>query len=291
MKPTPTPSPRRLPRALATGIGVALIGGVVAAQTPPPAIEWDSRRLERLDRNVRKLERALTQRNAAGDPVLIAPDPEVVALMGRVDLMDQRLSDLESTLVRVNAETDNLNEQLDAAQRANRALEQRLLQTEARLTDMSAAAQTGGASEAAGVTEAGGMTARSPSGSEGGDFDAAMRLMRDGDYEGAADAFDLFVITWPDSPRVAEAHYRLAETRFIAEDNAGAVQAYARSLRGWPAAAWAPDATVKLADALLAGGQGEQACQALGEFERRYAARAAAGLRARATQLSTRAEC
>src|SRR5690606_21118322 len=82
MMQLPRLSPR-LARVLATGFGVALIGGVVAAQTvPAPAIEWNERRLERLERNVRKLEHALTQRNAAGAPAsLLEPDPEVVALM------------------------------------------------------------------------------------------------------------------------------------------------------------------------------------------------------------------
>ena len=65
------------PRVLAlSAVGVCLIGGAVVAQTAPlPAIQWDVRRLDQLDRNVRRLERALTQRNAAGEPVLVQPDP------------------------------------------------------------------------------------------------------------------------------------------------------------------------------------------------------------------------
>src|SRR5690606_24363688 len=98
MMQLPRLSPR-LARALATGFGVALIGGVVAAQTvPAPSIEWNERRLERLERNVRKLERAISQNNAAGEQVsLLESDPEVVALMSRVDLLDRRLGDLEAT--------------------------------------------------------------------------------------------------------------------------------------------------------------------------------------------------
>ena len=45
-------------------VGLGLIGGAVIAQTQPlPAIQWDVRRLDNLDRNVRRLERALIQRN------------------------------------------------------------------------------------------------------------------------------------------------------------------------------------------------------------------------------------
>lgn len=290
-----TIEPRRNPRlnrAFATGIGIALIGGTVVAQTvTPPAIAWDARKLERLDRNVRKLERALTQRNAAGDPVIIEPDAEVVALMGRIDLMDRRLSDLESTLVRANGSLEDAASDLAAAQRANRdltgrldALTRRVAELEAARAEVEAAARSGGA-------PGGGLTPRSPSGSETGDFDAAMRLMRDGNYGAAGQAFELFIVTWPDSTRRGEAHYRLAETRFIAEDEAGAAQAYAVALMGWPTTPWAADATVKLAESLLATERTPQACQALGEFDRRYASGAAAAVHTRAQQVRARARC
>lgn len=271
---------------LGAGAGALVIGGgavVAQTQTPPP-IAWDARRLSTLDRNVRRLERALTQRNAAGDPVLLEPDPEVVALMGRVDLMDARLSDLEATLVRLNDESATLTAELEGAERTNRDLAGRVDALTRRLAEMEAAEAEAEAANAP-------LEPRSPSGSEGGDFDAAMRLVRDGNPAAAAQAFELFIVTWPESTRLGEAHYRLGEIHAAARDNDGAVQDYARSLRGWPAAAWAPDATVKLAGALLATDRAEQACQALGEFQRRYAANAAPALRARAGQIDAQAEC
>lgn len=266
--------------------GALVVGGsVVVAQTQtPPAIAWDSRRLATLDRNVRRLERALTQRNAAGDPVIIEPDPEVVALMGRVDLMDRRLSDLEATLVRVNEESERLTMELEGAQRTNRDLAGRLDALTRQVATLEAAS-----AEAAAA--GGAIEPRSPSGSEGGDFDAAMRLLRDGDTEAAGEAFQLFIVTWPESGRLAEAHYRLADIRAAGDDDAGAVQDYARALRGWPATGWAADATVKLAAALLATDRTPQACQALGEFQTRYAGTASPALRARAGQIDAQAEC
>lgn len=271
---------------LGAGAGAAVMGGgtvMAQTQTPPP-IAWDARRLERLDRNLRRLENALNQRNASGEPVLIEPDAETIALMGRVDLMDQRLSDLEATLVRMNEESERLTAELEGAERANRDLAGRL----DALTRQVAALEAANAEAAA----AGAPPApRSPSGSEGGDFDAAMRLVRDGDLAEAGQAFELFIVTWPESPRLAEAHYRLADIRAAGDDDAGAVQDYARALRGWPAAAWAADATVKLAGALLATDRADQACQALGEFQRRYAATAAPAVRTRAGQIDTQAEC
>ena len=66
------PPALRTRNALVTVLGVVLIAGtttVVAQTAPMEPIQWDKRRLEQLDRNVRRLERAVTQRNAAGQPV------------------------------------------------------------------------------------------------------------------------------------------------------------------------------------------------------------------------------
>lgn len=281
--PRPT---ARLGRVLATGFGVALIGGVVVAQTvpPPPAIEWNERRLERLERNVRKLERAITQTNAAGEPVsLLEPDPEVLALMSRVDLLDRRLGDLEATLMRVNGQLETAAGDLDRAARANRDLLGRIDALTQRVAELEAAAAEAAANAPA--------EPNSPTGSDRGDYDAAMQLMLDGDFAAARRAFETFVVTWTDSERLPEANYRLGETRFIADDHAGAAQAYAAALRGWPRATWAPDATVKLANALQATDRGPQACQALAEFDRRYAEGAPAAVRSRASALARAARC
>jgi len=271
--------------SLGAGTGALVVGGVVVAQTQtPPAIAWDARRLERLDRNVRRLDRALTQRNAAGDPVIIEPDPEVIALMGRVDLMDQRLSDLEATLVRINRDNERLTTELEGAERTQRDLAGRVDALTRRIAEMDSAA----AEAQTGPTA---LTPRSPSGSEGGDFDAAMRLIRDGQAADAAEAFELFIVTWPESNRLPEAHYRLADLRLAAGHAAEAVPDYARALRGWPTTPWAADATVKLATALADSERSEQACQALDEFARRYAERAAPPVRNNAAQIARRAEC
>ena len=101
------PSLIRSRKAVAIIAGLTLLAGgagVVVAQSAQEPIIWDKRRLDQLDRNVRRLERALYQRNAAGQPLLVEPDPEVIALRGQVNGMERRLSDLEATLQRVNAD-------------------------------------------------------------------------------------------------------------------------------------------------------------------------------------------
>lgn len=270
--------------AILAALGLALISGVTIAQTTPmEPIQWDRRRLEQLDRSVRRLERAVTQRNASGQPVLVEPDPEVVALQGRVAGMDRRLQDLETTFQRVNADLERLTFALDESERDNTALRTRLTDADGRLTALERAAE-----EAAALT--GPITANTPTGDAAQDLAAAVRTAA-GDPARGARALETVVVTWPDTPQAREASYRLGDLRSAADDAAGAVQAYATALSGWPRVGWAAEATLKLAAALEAQDRNTQACGALGEFTRRYAEGAPAALRTRATQLRGRAEC
>ena len=268
------------PRVLAlSAVGVCLIGGAVVAQTAPlPAIQWDVRRLDQLDRNVRRLERALTQRNAAGEPVLVQPDPEVVALQGRVAAMDQRLQDLEQTFRRVNADGERLTFQLDETQRANETLRTRLAQAEERVGKLETEAELNAP-----------IVSNSPTGAASGDLAAAVRLLGS-DRPRAVRALETLIVTWPEAAEAREANLHLGDLIVQANDRANAVSYYAAALKDWPKTAWAPEATLKLADALLATDRKTQGCAALSEFTRRYPD-APAPLKTRATQTRTRAAC
>jgi TolA-binding protein len=272
------------PSTWAAVAGLVLLGGTVIAQAVPvEPIQWDRRRLEQLDRNVRRLERAITQRNAAGQPVLVEPDPEVVTLQGRVDTMSRRLEDLENTVQRVNGDLERLTFALDEAQSDNTALRDRLTDADTRLREIEAAAEA--ERELTGPIAAG-----SPTGTALGDLAAAVRLLETDAARGER-ALQVLVVTYPDTPQAREANSRLGDLRVADNDKAGAVPLYAAALRDWPTIAWAGDTTLKLADALVSTDRRTQACGALGEFTRRYAQGASAPLRTRATQLRTRANC
>ena len=270
--------------ATMTAIGLTLIGGAVVAQVAPmEAVQWDKRRLDQLDRNVRRLERALTQRNAAGQPVLVEPDPEVVALQGQMQIMDRRLSDLEQTFQRVNADGERLTFQLDEATRDNAALSRRLRDLEGRVERAEKAAE-----EEAELN--GPIVANSPTGDAAQDLTAALRLLGTDGPRGQR-ALETVIVTWPNTPQSREANSRLGDLYVAARDNAAAVPAYAAALNGWPRTPWAPETTLKLAEALRATDRATQACGALTEFTRRYAETATAAQKTRATQLRTRAAC
>jgi TolA-binding protein len=265
---------------------LALAGGIAVSQTQPlPAVEWDVRRLDTLDRNVRRLERALTQRNAVGQPVLVEPDPEVVTLMGQVATMQRRLGDVEATVQRLNGDLERVTIQAEDGAREGAALRTRLNTAETRLRgieDAARAAQQQAAAEA--------EATRSPTGSAAGDLAAAQALVAS-DPAGAARAYDMVIGNWPDTTQAREAGWRLGDLRRSGNDMAGAVTAYAGALNGWPTAPWAGETTLKLARALVATDRSGQACGALGEFNTRYAATASSALKGIAGQIRTQANC
>lgn len=280
------PAALRSRNALVSVLGVILIAGtttVVAQTTPLEPVQWDKRRLDQLDRNVRRLERAVTQRNAAGQPVIIEPDPEVIALQGRVGLMDRRLADMEATVQRVNGDLERLTFQLDEAGRDNTALGTRLRDAEGRIRAMEAAAAREAELNAP-------IPTTSPTGDAARDLTAAARLAATDPQRGDR-ALQTVILAWPDTPQAREASSRLGDLRVSAGDHAGAVSAYATALQGWPTAPWAASTTLELANALNATDRKTQACTALTEFTRRYAETASPAVRTRATEARTRIGC
>ena len=282
-------SPFSLRNIALAAVGLGLIAGAVIAQTQPlPAIQWDVRRLDNLDRNVRRLERALIQRNnQVGEPLLVESDPELIALQGRVSQMDRRLQDMEATVQRVNADLERLTFQLDESDRDNAALRNRLNDTDNRVERLENAAEAARrAAEDAAEEAARGP--RSPTGDAVSDLAAARAVT---DPAAARAALEAVATNWPDTPSGKEAVWRIGDIVRATGDQAGAVQQYATALSGWPTLPWAGEVTLKLARGLEATNRDAQACAALGEYVRRYQATSTPALRAIATDTRTRAGC
>ena len=280
------PSALRTRKALLTGLGVVMIAGtttVVAQTAPMEAVQWDKRRLDQLDRNVRRLERAVTQRNAAGQPVLVEPAPEVIALQGRVDLLDRRLRDLEATVQRVNGDLERLTFALDESKRDNTALSGRVRDAEGRVRSIEQAAARENELNSP-------ISSTSPTGDAARDLAAAVRLAATDPALGDR-ALQTVTLAWPDSPQAREAFSRIGDLRVSDRDYDNAIRAYSSAIRGWPTTSWAPATTLELAGALNAADRKTDACGALVEFTNRYAATATAAQRTRATELNTRFAC
>lgn len=278
------------PKVQAAILGISLIlgtTGTVVAQEPPTApIVWDKRRLDQLDRNVRRIERALFQRNAAGQPLIVEPDPEVVAMQGRMLLLEQRFADLEAGNRQVNAELERLGGELAESRRINGQLTERLRANETRMQGLER--NLAEAAERAALNAP--IVANSPTGNAADDLAAASRLAASDTARGERALLTL-IQTWPDAPEARLAYVRLGDMRAATDDQAGAVQAFAAALNGWPQTPWAPEAVLKLAAALDASDRSEMACTALGDFNRRYGEVAGEVMRRRAVQLAARADC
>ncbi len=280
------------------------------------------RRLEREEKALRDMRQIVLQSKAQGNPVTVkdaGPDPEVETLKSRI-------SDLEETLRRQTGQMEEIahSAQLAAkaaadAGEANKALTIRMDRIEQQLLAAGAAALAGArapaatAPPAAAPTETGGVlgTLRergaaqsapkdiqaNPSATAGAAADelqayrSARQTLDSGDYVGGASALQDYLQRYPASPRAPEANYWLGRTLALRNMHAEAAGAYARALKGWPQAAWAGDAVVRLSVSLVELKRGSDACKALGEFDARYRAKSPAALNARAKDARAQAAC
>lgn len=255
-------------------------------QQPTDSTVWDVKRLQRLDRNVRKLERAVARvENKKSPPILVEPDPEVVALQATVDSQSRKQDEQAQTIV-------SLTGQLEEAMHQNQVLQQQLNAQNARIDTLTRRADLADAH----MKDIDALLAPPPpppasTGDPEGDFEQAFNLMTSGQIDDAGRAFESFTTTWPEAPQLAEAWFRLGQIRSMKSDISGAVAAYATALKGWPKTSWAPEATVKLADALTASNRPSDACLALSQFDKLYAKTATSDSKTLAKNLKLKDSC
>ncbi len=278
----------------------------LTAAAPAAHAQQDDRRISDLQKQVRELRSIVFQGRDTGQPVEVkpvGPDPQVTALQTKVD-------DLQQTLRQMTGANEVLTHDIDEARRG---LEQERSQNSARLqalTDRLARLEAAQAAAAAAPPPAAATepfpvapapTASLPRNRPADDFaptvapadlfSAASAKLAAADYPGAQAGFEAYLAADPTGTRAAEARYDIAQSLYARETYGPAARSYALSLKGWPKTKWAPDATVRLAASLAQAGRAPDACAALGEFDRRYAATATAAVKSRATATRTRAAC
>ena len=273
------------------------LGAAVAmAQTPlpDPLDDRSAKRVERMEKVVRELRAIVFQGRDTGKPVVVQPaetDAQIAAL-------NERISDLEQTLTRLNGQNETANFELTKANRAAadqkvRAdmLEQRLAGLEKAIADMQAAAAQVAAQGTGGMALAGGTPPPpAPPADPALAFKQAKDLLLAGDYANAEQAFAAYVNNYPDSAKTPEARYWQGETLFVREAYTDAAGAYIGAIRGWPQTSWAPDATLKLARSMVALKKTSDACRTLDELAKRYP-KAPASVTSRAASTRVAAKC
>jgi tol-pal system protein YbgF len=274
-------------RSLFTVAGaIALATALVSAGHAQTA---EDRRLDRMEKDLREIRAIVFQGRDTGQPVVVkpeGPDPAVEALQSRVDQLDQ-------TLRTLSGQVEVLGHDLEEARRQNAAAHD--AETELRgevkaLTDQMSKTLAPPSPEVQAPPPQEQSAAPAPA-SEASAFKAAKAQIAGGDYAAAGDAFNAYLQQYGSGPHAREAYYWLGESYYVRSLYGDATTAYARALKDWPKTSWAPDATVKLARALSSTNRAEQACAALGEFDRRYGATAPKAVKARAAATAAAAKC
>ena len=292
---------------------LASAAALALAFASPASAQQDDRRISDLQRQVRELRAIVFQGRDTGQPVEVkpvGPDPQVVALQTKVD-------DLEQSLRQATGANEVLTHDIDEARRGleneraqgaagRQALSDRIAKLEAQIAAQAAAAAAPPPQPAyepppadtavptprlrprsADTGPPPGAAAASPADAYA---DGAARLAA-ADYPGAQAAFESYLAAEPAGARASEARYSIGQSLYARENYGPAARSYALSLKGWPKSKWAPDATVRLAQSLNQAGRNPDACAALGEFDRRYAATAATAVKARAALTRRSAAC
>ncbi|USQ96891.1 tol-pal system protein YbgF [Caulobacter sp. RL271] len=266
---------------------------VAMAQTPlPEADPLDDRsakRVERMEKVVRELRAIVFQGRDTGKPVVVQPaetDAQIAAL-------NDRVTDLEQTLTKLNGQNEAANFELTKANRAAAdqkaradSLEQRLAALEKTVADLQAA----GAAQVAAPLAGGTPPPPAPPADPAVAFKQAKDLLLAGDYANAEQAFSAYVNNYPDDAKTPEARYWWGETLFVRESYADAASAYIGAIRGWPKTSWGPDATLKLARSMVALKKTTEACRTLDELPKRYP-KAPAQVTSRAASTRVAAKC
>jgi tol-pal system protein YbgF len=286
---------------LLTTAAFGLVCAVVAA-APAFAQSDEDRRLDRLDKDLHELRAIVFQGRDTGQPVVVrpaGPDPDVTALGVRLDSLDASLRQITGQIEVLTHDIDEARQTASASRDQIGQLQGQLKDLTARVTKLEAGVAASappppppppaGALSAAPDAAAAAPPSPPPSPSEA--YKAARALFTAHDYAGAAQAFGAFVSQYPTHPQTPTAYYWLGESDTARQDYADAVPAYANALKGWPRTAWAADATVNLSRALAETSHTDQACAALGEFDRRYHATAGSVVKARAAEVRIRAKC
>lgn len=269
----------------------ALIGGSICgvaaqhafAQTPLPSDEdpLDDRsrkRLDKMEKVVRELRAIVFQGRETGKPVVVQPaDTD-----SQIQMLTQRVGDLEATLTRVNGQNEELAHQLDETRR-NLAIYQTQIQSlNERLAPLESAAQAQAQAAQAEAAKA----AEDPADA----FANAKALMDGGDYDNAEAAFADFVQRHPDDSHAAEASYLYGKALSVRSAHAEAAKAYIDAIRGYPKTDWAPDAMLELSKELIAMKRTDDACTTLDTLKAKYP-KAPAAVTKKAAAARTQAKC
>lgn len=285
-------------RSLAFLLALALAAPAFApqalAQVPlDPLDDHSAKRLDRMEQALREIRAIVFQGRDTGKPVVVEPadtDSQFAALSQKIDDLQQAVTRLTGQLEAAGHDVDQARHEADQLREENGALTARLTAVEQKLVqDQAAAAPPPSEAPPQAVNAAAPPPAPPPS-----DAAAAMAAARAaynaGDYVAAEAGFRDVDQRFGDTPRGPEARYYIAKILLQRQAWADAASLDLAVVREWPTTAWAPDAALDLARAMVGMNQARSACGVLTEIDSHYP-RASPEVRAGAAQLRSQAGC
>ena len=115
-------------------------------------------------------------------------------------------------------------------------------------------------------------------GSDQDNYQSSFNLLRDGNYEEAASAFEQFLAVFPSSPLADNAQYWLAETFYVQRQYMAALPAFQQVVDDYPGSSKLPDALLKIGFCNYELQQWSAAREALQRVVREFPATTAARL-------------
>lgn len=101
-------------------------------------------------------------------------------------------------------------------------------------------------------------------------YDQALTLLRQREYDSAREVLNAFLAANPDHERAGHAMYWLGETYYVEQDYRSAAVSFAEGVQNYPQSPKAPDSLLKLGMSLGRMGSTDEACAALAELTSRF---------------------
>ena len=236
----------------------------------------NDKRLQRIEKDLHELRAIVLQAKETGQPVQVrtaSSDDQIIAMQAKLDDIDQTVRAMTGQIEVLSHDLDEAKKSVAATHDQTVVMADRLDKLEKQVETLSAPpppppGPTADAGPAPSAPDAGDAAA-APGGASAA-YARAHQLMMNGEYPAAADAYQSFIDTYPQSPTVPAAHYWLGSVKYTQGDyNAAAINMIG-AIRGWPKTTWAADAVAKLALSLVQQNKSADACGALAEFNRHY---------------------
>lgn len=192
------------------------------------------------------------------------PQDQVGTVLQRLDGLELRMGQLTGKIEEAQHRVNQIAE--DGARRVG--------DIEFRLTELE-----GGDTSILGTTPPLGQTGQNDGpellNNEQSSFNQAISQLDNGNYQGAAELFNTFILNYPGGPLTSEAQFRRGGALVGLNDWGGAARSFLDSFSGAPDGPWAAESLYELSASLAQLQQTEQACLTLAEIFNRYPDKAA----------------